>query len=98
MPTYVLRSDGSLVDKATGAPLIVSKRIAAPRIIPDIEPYRSPVSGEVIGGRAQKRDDLKKHDCVDTREMRGGTFGQRHGARSEKWATRLGLPLIGRDI
>jgi hypothetical protein len=52
---------------------------------------------EVIGGRAQKRDDLKKHDCVDTRELRAD-FGKRRGVRSEKWANRLNLPLIGRDI
>jgi hypothetical protein len=98
MATYRLTSDGSLIDKSTGEQLIVSRGpIKAPMIVSDIEPYRSPVTGEVIGGRAQKRDDLKKHDCVDTRELRAD-FGKRRGVRSEKWANRLNLPLIGRDI
>jgi len=98
MPSYRVAADGSFIDKATGEKLVLkSKRIATPMIISDIEPYKSPVTGEVIGGRAARRDDLKKHDCVDAREL-GESFGKRKGVRSEKWAKRLGLPLIGRDI
>lgn len=29
----------------------------------DIEPYQCPVTGDVVGGRAQHRDNLKRHDC-----------------------------------
>ena len=98
MPSYRVADDGSFIDKATGEKLVIrSKRIATPMIISDIEPYKSPITGEVIGGRAARRDDLKKHDCVDAREL-GDSFGKRKGVRSEKWAKRLGLPLIGRDI
>lgn len=32
-------------------------------IIPDIEPYTSPITGEVISSRRQRRYDLEKHNC-----------------------------------
>lgn len=98
MPVYRVADDGSLIDRATGQKLVIKRKsIARPMIISDIEPYKSPVTGEVIGGRSARRDDLKKHDCVDAREL-GDSFGKRKGVKSEKWAKRLGLPLIGRDI
>lgn len=98
MPIYRVADDGSFIDRATGKKLVIKRKsIARPMIISDIEPYRSPVTGEVIGGRSARRDDLKKHDCVDAREL-GDSFGKRKGVKSEKWAKRLGLPLIGRDI
>lgn len=98
MPSYRVAEDGSLIDKETGLKLVLEKReICAPMIISDIQPYRSPVSGEYVGGRAAKREDLKKHDCVDANELRP-SFGSRKGVKSEKWAKRLGLPLQGRDI
>lgn len=98
MPSYRVADDGSFIDKVTGQKLVIKRKsIARPMIISDIEPYKSPVTGEVIGGRSARRDDLKKHDCVDAREL-GDSFGKRKGVKSEKWAKRLGLPLIGRDI
>jgi hypothetical protein len=98
MPTYRVADDGSLIDKETGNKLIIERgTICAPMIISDIQPYRSPVSGEYVGGRAAKREDLKKHDCVDANELRP-SFGKRNGVKSEKWAKRLGLPVQGRDI
>ncbi len=41
-------------------------KISFPRVhvVSDIEPYRSPVDGAYVGGRASRREDLKKHDCV----------------------------------
>lgn len=98
MPSYRVSEDGSLIDKQTGRKLVIEKReICAPMIVSDIEPYRSPVSGEYVGGRSAKREDLKKHDCIDANELRP-SFGKREGVKSEKWAKRLGLPLQGRDI
>lgn len=91
MPVYRWR-DGRWVDKATGEP--APKRAEAHKvrlagIVSDVEPYRSPVSGAVIGGRAAKRDDLKRHDCVDSREVYGDSalggkfknkrFAEKHG-------------------
>lgn len=71
MPSYRVADDGSLIDKATGEKFVRDpKYIPLPAaIIPDIEPYRSPITGETIGGRASRRDDLKKHDCIDARDL-----------------------------
>lgn len=99
MPSYRVASDGSLIDKETGEMFIRDPKIIAcpAAVISDIQPYRSPITGEVIGGRAAKRDDLKRHDCIDANEV-NTSFGKRRGVKSDKWANRLGLPKIGRDI
>lgn len=34
-------------------------------VIPDVEPYRSIVTGELIGGRRQHREHLRAHDLVE---------------------------------
>jgi hypothetical protein len=34
-------------------------------IVPDIQPYIGMVDGKPIGGRAQHREYLKRHDCVE---------------------------------
>jgi hypothetical protein len=41
------------------------ERSPAPMVMGDIEPYRSVVTGEQIGGRAQHRAHLKAHDLVE---------------------------------
>lgn len=33
--------------------------------MPDIEPYRSMADGSIIGGRAQHREHLRRHNCVE---------------------------------
>lgn len=50
--------------------IVASDDAPPPRVwcIRDIEPYQSPVTGEVIGGRRQRRDDLKRHECIDARD------------------------------
>jgi hypothetical protein len=35
------------------------------QVIPDIEPFVSPVSGEVIGGRRQRRDHMRAHELIE---------------------------------
>lgn len=39
--------------------------IPAPMIVRDSEPYRSTITGELIGGRRQHRDHLKAHGCIE---------------------------------
>ena len=66
MATFVWK-DGAFRCKRTGEPMPMPHRdeICMPRVMGDIEPYVSPVGDHaVIGGRAQQRDDLKRHDCV----------------------------------
>jgi hypothetical protein len=38
---------------------------ATPQIMTDIPPYISPVTGEPVGGRAARREDLIKNDCYE---------------------------------
>lgn len=43
-----------------------------PCIWPDTQGYRSPVTGRWIEGRAARREDLRRHGCVDAREFGWG--------------------------
>lgn len=91
MPTYVLR-DGRMVDKATGAPMLTeverARPVPTPRVIADIAPYRSPVTGEVISGRRAKRDDLARHDCIDASDLPSPTGGR---LKNRAFAAKRGL-------
>jgi len=42
------------------------------QVVKDIEPYRSVITREVIGGRKQHRDHLKAHGCIEV----GNDFGK----------------------
>lgn len=37
----------------------------APMVMPDLQPYQSMVTGEMIGGRRQHREHLKTHNVVE---------------------------------
>ncbi len=70
----------------TGEP---APRLACPaRHVPDIAPYRSPVSGEVISGRRAKRADLDRHNCVDAGDIPSPTGGK---FRSKEFAAKRGM-------
>ena len=38
---------------------------AAPTILPDIAPYQSMVTGEIISSRSKHREHLREHGCVE---------------------------------
>lgn len=40
-------------------------RTQAPYVIPDIQPYRSAITGEVIGSRSHHRAHLRQHGCIE---------------------------------
>jgi hypothetical protein len=52
---------------------------AAPYVIPDIQPYKSVITGEVIGSRSQHRSHLKQHGCIEV--------------GNEKWPERKQVPM-----
>jgi hypothetical protein len=60
---------------------------SAPMIIRDIEPYPSPMTGEMITSRSEARYDLDKHNCriaePDESPTKGGlrnvSFAKKHG-------------------
>jgi hypothetical protein len=90
MATYVYR-DGRMVDKETGKPMVDPNAPwvpATPMHILDIQPYRSPVTGEVISGRRAKRADLDRHNCIDAGDMPSPTGKQ---FRSKEFAAKRGL-------
>ncbi len=84
--TYVIRN-GELVEKRTGAVASVrSDVIRLPFIVRDLPAYRSPIDGRVIDGRAARREDLKRNNCI---AVEPGMYPER-GYRNEKLARKFG--------
>lgn len=56
----------------TGESYEVGEDNARPRarlqIMKSLEPYRSPVTGEVIRSHSERRAELKRHGCIDARD------------------------------
>lgn len=48
-----------------GCGLEARRLISVPFIQPDISGYTSPIDGKWIGSRAQRREDLKRNNCVE---------------------------------
>jgi hypothetical protein len=62
--TYRLRN-GELVEKKTGEVLQTSGKVCAPMVMRDIPEYESPIDGRMISSRSQKREDLKRNNCIE---------------------------------
>lgn len=43
----------------------MERRICAPQVIKDIDPYVSQIDGSLITSRSQHRDHLRAHGCVE---------------------------------
>jgi len=86
--TYVWRN-GQFVDKKTGEPAAnKTDTICMPYVRGDIAPYTSPVTGEVIDGRAARRYDLEKHNCYEVdppknKYLKNERFAKKH--KVEHW-------------
>jgi len=93
MAVYVSRN-GVMVDKHTGEPMLTAEErkqpIAVPMIISDIEAYRSPVDGRVVNSRSDRRDDLKRHGCVEYEPSMSPTKGK---IRNKAFAAKRGLQV-----
>lgn len=61
MSRYIWR-DGHWVELDMDAP---RPKPVAPMIMRDVEPYRSVITREVIGGRRQHREHLRAHGCIE---------------------------------
>jgi hypothetical protein len=90
MPIYVF--DGErMVDKSTGNPMVTgpSGPVPCPRVLSDMEGYRSPIDGSWIEGRRARRYDLEKNGCVDANDLRtkktfrNERFIKKHGLKQE---------------
>ncbi len=89
-----VRKNGVLVDKMTGAPMLSEAErhaaIALPYIIGDIPEYTSPIDGNVITSRSQRREDMKRNNCVDARDFGSPTQGK---IRNKAFAEKRGLQV-----
>jgi hypothetical protein len=89
MKRFVWR-DGQFVDRKTGAPMDkpYAGQVVAPRVMSDIPEYRSPIDGTLITSRSQRREDLKRNDCVEVDPPK-----RPRGFKNERFAKRHGLPI-----
>lgn len=87
--TYVWR-DGQFVDKRTGEPMEkpFAGQLCAPMVVSDTPDYRSPIDGRLISGRAQRREDLKRNNCVEIDPP-----ARPRGFKNPRFAAKHGLPL-----
>jgi hypothetical protein len=86
MTRYVWKG-GGFVDRETGEPMEkpYPGQITMPYVRGDIPAYRSPVTGELIEGRAARREDLKRHNCREVDPSERPT----EGYRSEKFDRKM---------
>jgi len=66
------------VDRQTGVPMEkpFAGKLTMPTIISDIPAYASPIDGRMITTRSERRDDLKRNNCVEYEPSLGPTKGQ----------------------
>jgi len=59
--------DGQFVDVQTGEAMAIPERseICMPLIQSDIPEYRSPIDGKMITSRSERREDLKRNNCIE---------------------------------
>lgn len=67
---YVWRND-AFMERKTGEPMIAPDRIASPFVLSDVA-YKSPLSGQEITSRSQRREEMKAHGVreVDPSEFK----------------------------
>lgn len=83
--TYVIRN-GKAVLKQEAEPLQVHQ------IMPDIPDYRSPLGTGWVTSRSHRREELKRHNCV---EVDPGSFKPKY--INERFARKHGLPINQED-
>jgi hypothetical protein len=87
--TRFVRRNGLFVNAQTGEPLLTDEQrnapLALPMIISDIPAYASPIDGRMITSRSERRDDLKRNNCVEFEPSMSPTKGKyRNKAFCEK--------------
>jgi hypothetical protein len=90
--TYVLR-DGQLVNKRTGEVSPSTGEIAMPMVMRDIPEYASPIDGRMITSRSERREDLKRNNCIEVDPSDTLTKGRTDVFRNKKFAKKRGLTL-----
>ena len=64
--TYVWTPEG-VIEKGEAARrgLLAEQRNRSYQIMPDMQPFVSPIDGKVVGGRAQRREHMRVHDVIE---------------------------------
>lgn len=95
--TYVIR-DGKCVEKHLAAPYEppVFGRSAA--VIPDIDPFVSPIDRSLINSRAQYRDHCKRHDVVPTQDLAGMPTSRAQSATERKKESEARKQMIANQL
>lgn len=92
--TKFIKRNGEWVDASTGAPMLTDEQkaapIACPTIISDIPEYTSPIDGRIITSRSERRDDLKRNNCVEYEPSLSPTKGK---IRNKAFAAKRGLQV-----
>lgn len=98
MAVFVCR-DGRYVNKHTGEPMLSDEERARPPSIPyvisDIPTYLSPIDGRPITSRSERRDDLKRNNCVEYEPSLSPTKGKRE-FRNAEFCQKRGLEVAER--
>lgn len=93
MARYVKRG-GQWVHHTTGEPFLSdaerSRPISCPTIISDIPAYASPIDGRMITSRSERRDDLKRNNCVEWEPSMSPTKGK---IKNKAFAAKRGLKV-----
>ncbi|MGE0251993.1 MAG: hypothetical protein AB7G80_05045 [Dongiaceae bacterium] len=45
--------------------LLKKRGTAGPQLMPDLREYKSAITGEIVSGRRQHRDHLRRHNCIE---------------------------------
>lgn len=93
MKKYVLRESG-WVDPSTGEPMPIPVRtgLCVPTIRADIPDYISPITGKPVRGRAERREEMKRHNVVEAPPRPK----EKRVVHSKKLAERLGYEWSGK--
>ncbi|MFD9897475.1 hypothetical protein [Mesorhizobium sp. NPDC059025] len=90
MVRYVFR-DGHFRDRRTGTPMDVpAGPLTVPNITKPMPEYASPVTGRMITTRHERREDMKRNNCVEAGDMPSPTGGK---IRNKAFAAKRGLTV-----
>lgn len=87
---YTWKGDG-FYDRS-GAPMEkpYAGQITMPHVISDIPEYASPIDGRMITTRSERRDDLKRNNCVEYEPSMSPTKGK---FRNKKFCEKRGIQV-----
>ena len=92
MPTFVYRN-GQNVNKDTGEPMLTAAQRCGPIQTPMVQAFTSydcPITGKEITDPGMHKANLKKHNCVEAKEVSNGLNGE---IKNHNFARKRGLTV-----